>query len=172
MFVAFPLALLLATISAPPSIQRCVDAQGAVSYQQLPCPPGQDVTTIPIRADEVRLAPAPPPFVPKPAEATAPPLRAVERPPPALAWRCTTADGTRFYRHDGCPAQVSVRQTYAWAGQTPVTLPVFVPVFAQEVPRKLACDAIYRPDARRRQGAEHDQRFSVYARATGRDPCR
>jgi hypothetical protein len=158
--------------SASPLIHRCVDTDGKVSYQQTPCPPDSTEDTIAIRADDVRPAPLLPLFVPPEVEhAEPPPARRQAEPPPA-SYLCFTADGTRFFRHDGCPAQIAVRQPYIWVGETPLTLPVFVPVQAQEVPRESACRAIYDRGASRRSGSEHDERYSVYERATRRDPCR
>jgi hypothetical protein len=168
------LILLLAPVcvSAAPLIHRCVDAHGEVSYQQTSCPPDSSEDTIPIRADDVRPSPLLPLFVPPEEEIPEPPPAPQPADPPPVSYLCATADGTRFYRHDGCPAQLAVRQPYIWVGDTPVTIPVFVPVYASEVPRKAACRAIYDRGASRRSGSQHDERYSVYQRATGRDPCR
>ncbi|HRQ65051.1 MAG TPA: DUF4124 domain-containing protein [Xanthomonadaceae bacterium] len=158
--------------SAAPLIHRCVDADGEVSYQQTPCPPDNAEVTIPIRADDVRPSPLLPLFVPPEEDIAEPPITPRQADPPPISYLCATADGTRFYRHDGCPAQLAVRQPYIWVGDTPVTIPVFVPVHATEVPRESACRAIYDRGASRRTGSQHDERYSVYQRATGRDPCR
>jgi hypothetical protein len=165
--------LLPAPALTQPLIYRCVDGDGAVSYQQTPCPPAAVARdTIAINPDDVRLAAQPPRIAPAPTPDPMP--QPPPAPPPAApeSFRCVTADGTAFYRHDGCPAQLSVRRPYIWAGETPITFPVFVPVYPQAVPRQVACSAIYSRGASRRAGAEHDERYSVYQRATGRDPCR
>ncbi len=165
--------LLSANAVAKPVIHRCVSADGEISYQQTPCPTGSvDTREIAVRPEDVRPAPEQPMFVPPqdPPQEPPTPLRPPE--PPPQSFRCATADGTVFYRHGGCPAQLSVRQPYLWVGETQITLPVFVPVQAQPIPRESACSAIYDRGASRRDGSEHDERYSVYQRATGRDPCR
>lgn len=160
---------------------HCLDSSGGSVYQDRPCPGRQE--TIKIRrvrngeafAEAIarglgNSAPRPaapasqPPSVPAPVATL-----------PQPSFKCQAADGTTFYRHDGCPPALQREQNvYFTVGQDIryYTQPVYVPVGSTPVSRSSACRTIYGSDASQRTGSNLDQRFSTYDRNLGRDPCR
>lgn len=167
--MSFALLLALTMPLAQPQVFRCTSAMGEVSYQDVPC--ARDEASV-----EMELAPVPD-YVPQP-RVDAPDIEAdppTEKPPsfPPLppdeprSWRCIADNGEVFYRHDGCPAALSIVTLDPHAQAYANTAVVFV----ESIPirRREACAFI---DAGGRFGAERDQRASPYEKLTGRDLCR
>lgn len=86
------------------TVYRCVDAEGRVTLQDSPCPPGQrqqrreferPLDPVPVPAPP----PVEPPAEPEPAE---PPPAPPEPPaPPPPLWECETWDGDRYTSESG-----------------------------------------------------------------------
>jgi hypothetical protein len=140
---------------------RCVDAAGAIAFQDRPCANGQ-------HQSEVTIEPAPVP--------SRSPEYAVEEGRPhagnrasrrthararAVAFECHASDGRVFYRLGACPHAVKA----ADGSRTPVH------VSAQRVDRDRACRQMRRAGAIGRAGHEFDEKISTYDKNLGRDPC-
>ncbi|MBX3687978.1 DUF4124 domain-containing protein [Dokdonella sp.] len=140
------------------SVVRCVDARGAIAYQDRPCRSDQTQRDVVIEAA--------PPFQPSPEYATPLPRQRRAAPHPARrpreteprSFECRAINGEVFYRHDRCPT--SIRGTRGAPA---------IHVRASEVSRTEACRRIEHPA---RSGHERDDRVSTYERNLGRDPCR
>lgn len=163
-------ALQLATVCLLPvaagaqTIHKCVDAEGHVSYQQDRCGAGQ-------RSEPVRLAAPPPaPGPAQPAVRESPAVRAQRAPRatrPAgatpMSFECRSEGGAVFYRHSHCPGSIPRAGAAAREGRGGER------VRATRLPRSEACR---RMRAGGRDGREHDEAISTYARNLGHDPCR
>lgn len=79
--------------------------------------------------------------------------------PPRFSWRCTTANGLEFYRHDGCPSSIRDRpiNPSLRPGERPQPIEE-MPVQAEQMPRGEACERISAPAALKRWGSNRDQR--------------
>lgn len=168
MSLAVLLALTLPLAQTP--VFRCTSTTGAVSYQDVPC--ARDESSV-----ELKLAPVPD-YVP--AVSVEAPNTELDReaeprlPPPAplppaepRAWRCIADNGEVFYRHDGCPATLSIVVLNPYAQAFANTGLIYVD--SVPIRRSEACAAI---TAGGRFGAERDQRAAPYEKLTGRDLCR
>ncbi|HJU26517.1 MAG TPA: DUF4124 domain-containing protein [Rhodanobacteraceae bacterium] len=112
-FTGWLTGLLLLAIPAAQAVQvyRCVARDGAVSYQDKPCPVGQRQGTVSLQdAPQVSSLPSPPVSSAPPAPVTSTPAIA-EPPPPAplpTMYACTRYDGQRKYLSDTLPAPYAV----------------------------------------------------------------
>lgn len=101
------------------------------------------------------------------------PMPTVAAPPdPAIpsAYRCETADGMVFYRHQHCPTAITVtRHRYVGGLDTPI--PGYAPVAEKGVSNETACAAIHAVDAGDRFGSDYDEHYTTYQRNAGDDPC-
>lgn len=183
--------LLAAGAHAAP-IYKCVDAQGAVAFQDTPCDArGRQVE---VAAAEQPLIDAAAPRATPQAAKPSPQRTHAGRPrptatranasakPPAVAdaWECHAANGEVFYRHTACPSTIAgdgvVRERYvehrngtrartdrgAWGR---------VPVHGAKVTRAAACQRMHSAAAAGRDGHQRDAQVSTYDRLMGRDPC-
>lgn len=170
------------------SIYKCVDAQGHVAYQDVPCP---------AHAQQRKIGLQPLTMIGNATEAAAGGKRTRHahkrrssrgrrhtrqrrRSNPVMSWECRAADGEVFYRHTRCPSSVPgdgvVRTRYA---ETPATSHSRrrrnawsrVPVHGVKIPRSEACRRIHSAGAAVRDGHRRDARVSTYDRLMGRDPC-
>ncbi|HXS73165.1 MAG TPA: DUF4124 domain-containing protein [Rhodanobacteraceae bacterium] len=112
---ALPLACLLPALACAPSgarafeVYRCTAADGAMTYQDKPCPAHQRQDTI-ILSDAPIVTPAPAPptsTAPAPAATMLPPLATPTAPLPMM-YACTTYDGEKKYLSDTLPAPYPV----------------------------------------------------------------
>jgi hypothetical protein len=167
--VVLPLAVGAVCAQAA-SVYRCVDARGAVAFQDRPCANAADQSL-------VELSPAPKPTAPSaPARGREPPARDLEANPAsrykasagALSYECRTADGRVFYRHDACPRSVPAEGA-APSGRRAAEKSVAVT--STRIPREQACYELRRAGAAGRDGHRHDQDVSTYDKNLGRDPC-
>lgn len=79
--------------------------------------------------------------------------------PPRFSWRCTTANGLEFYRHDGCPTSIRDRPVNPLLRPDERPQPIEeMPVRAEQLPRNDACQRISAPAALKRWGSNRDQR--------------
>lgn len=153
-------------------IYQCVDADGAVSYQDAACA---------ATARQRRIEIAPPPSVdaemppPSRARATRPsatPARHVAvTTREASSFECRTATGLRFYRHGACPKSVAVADANAPIGRRGARASTHVAVSAHPVSRREACRAIHAPGVIGRDGHQYDERGDAHTRNLGRDAC-
>jgi hypothetical protein len=161
--VGLLLLSLACGIRAAP-IYRCIDASGAVAFQDQPCASSQ-------RQSEVAIAPAPAVVPPPQYAVDAPPRQAsthaANRPPRAtahsMAFECRASDGRVFYRLGRCPH--SLAGDRGGRGKSPVS------VSGQPVAREQACLQMRRAGAIGRRGHEFDEQVSTYDKNLGRDPC-
>lgn len=184
------MGLMIAGETHAGAIYKCVDAQGAIAFQDNPCAVRAAETEMPMRSQPL-IDPAMPMARAVHADHARPRKsredlrgRGVHRRRGAHAtsWECRAADGEVFYRHTHCPHSVPgdgvMRSggTYALShhghGQrggrdawSPVT------VHARKVPRSEACRQINAVAAVERDGSARDEHVSVYDHVRGRDPC-
>lgn len=153
------------------TVYKCIDTQGAIAYQQLPCAGATRERTVEIAAA--------PPYAKSPEYA-------LDRPPPSAArqraartsrresepmsYECRTADGQVFYRHTSCPH--SVAATASSSGHGSRSGAASAAVSSSRVPRDEACQRIHSAGSIGRAGHQHDEDVSTYDRNLGRDPCR
>lgn len=101
------------------------------------------------------------------------PIPTVAAPPaPAIpsAYRCETADGMVFYRHQHCPKAITVtRHRYVGGLDTPIQ--GYAPVEEHGISSEVACAAIRAVDASDRFGSDYDEHYTTYQRNAGDDPC-
>jgi hypothetical protein len=186
-------ALLLVALAASAhaaSVYRCTDANGYMSFQDVPCA---------AHARQRKLDLHPLPAIGNPAEVAAAEHRAhaaharserstrKKRIPrrrshvkPEMSWECRAADGEVFYRHTRCPSSIPgdgvVRTGYAEKqspGNTRARHNAWsrVRVHAAKVPRAEACRRIHSAGAAVRDGHLRDADVSTYDHLMGRDPC-
>lgn len=186
--------LAAASAHAAP-IYKCIDARGAIAFQDTPC--ATHVRQAEISAvGQPLIDAAALPSAAAPSPARSPGKRSNTRGPRAAAaikpkahsrksgaprsWECHAADGEVFYRHDRCPGSVPgdgvVRTGYA--EQRSRTHPrarqdawQAVPVRGTPIPRDEACRRIRSASAAGRDGHRRDAEVSTYDRLMGRDPC-
>lgn len=177
-------AMLLAwpVITAAATVYKCAGRDGAVIFSQTPC--GSDAQEIELQDSGPPAPPsAPQGATPKPqtdqalepapvgSDNTPPPQPATQTHAGPVAYRCFTPDGMTFYRHAHCPKFVAVT-IHGRAGRFQTSSHGYAPVEEQTVGLRTACNAIYASDAEHRFGSGYDQRYSIYERNAGRDPCR
>ena len=156
-------------------VYKCRSADGAISFQDSPCPQHA------LQA-EVALAAAPPavesPAYSKSAGRHAPAAAsrrssssvARTRASEPMSYECRAATGEVFYRHGGCPASIANAPTVA-AGTRRGAAKAPARVTALALPRSEACRRL-RASSSGRSGRAHDDTVSTYDRNLGRDPCR
>lgn len=149
-------------------VYKCVDAAGAVTFQDRPCAAAQVQS-------EVEIDPAP-------AHATAPQYavethaqrtnyresRPQARSAHATAYECRASDGRVFYRLGACPrslaAEGGVSRGKNRSGNS-------VSVSGHAIARDEACAQMRRAGSIGRGGHEFDEHISTYDKNLGRDPC-
>jgi len=176
------------------SVYRCVDAQGHLTYRDMPCA---------AHARQSRIEVHPLPTIGDPAEVAARRARtrpAHDRPAtrksgrthirhasrhrtraePVMSWECRAADGEVFYRHTRCPGSVAgdgtVRRGYAEKmsssrARSRRNAWSRVPVHGRKITRTEACRRIHSAGAAGRDGHARDETVSTYDHLMGRDPC-
>lgn len=153
-------------------VYKCIDAQGAVAYQQLPCSAGVDERTVEI-APAPAYAKSPEYAIDRPEPAPKMRVtRTTRREPQAMSYECRTADGQVFYRHASCPHSVASSSGSALSGRSGRGSSGSTSVSSTRVPRDEACSRIHGAGAIGRSGHQHDEDVSTYDRNLGRDPCR
>jgi hypothetical protein len=183
-----------ATAQAAP-IYKCVDAQGATSFQSVPCPGKATQTEVVLGREAMPPAPepkaeaeserpnppdagtssrlerlqGPQPTPPPPAQAAAPP--AAEK----VSYQCTAQDGSVFYTHQPCPSRIrsgtSTTVSDVGGAHRVSTDGNYLQVTQKTVSRELACREMRKPSASDRQGYAYDQKTATYDKLVGRDPC-
>jgi hypothetical protein len=177
------LLFLVSTLShAGEVIYRCKsDVGGSTVYQSTPCGPKAELVKVrpenraqlmvnAMESGVLLPVPAPSPSPPRPPDSSMIPNPAVTSPAPS-SFRCITADGRTFYRHDACPAAspvVTTVQVQGRRGIRQVKKTEFAPVSAAPVSREQACKEIQSS----RRSSAMDEKYSTYERNLGRDPCR
>jgi hypothetical protein len=190
-------AVLLAQYAWAGSIFKCVDGNGGVSYQQIPCTQGGQQSEVVIRNDLSTPAPASP-NNPRNAQiieksngdaisnyqASAPAQAVSHVPPPVsngfstsprdTSYECRLPNGEVFYRHDSCPSTASTGSstTHDSIRGTWSTSSNDVSVTSRPVSREEACRKMNSAGAIGRDGRARDQQVSTYDKNLGRDPCR
>lgn len=181
--MAIALNVAVAGHAAP--IYKCVDPQGAISFQSQPCPGKATQTEVAVRKDPAEAdtpeaaapadAPSPPAEPmdvsrrPAPSPATA---RAPEQKEAAVSYECTVSNGWVFYRHQHCPAEAPAPTEPADAQGNNSHVPRMLPVKERVVAREDACQKIHAPSAGERAGNKMDQQTQNYEKLVNRDPCR
>lgn len=152
------------------SVYKCVDASGAIAFQDRACAAAQ-------RQSEIAIAPAP-------AHAASPQYaidtrvqRASFREPRsqsrfthASAYECRASDGRVFYRLGACPRSLAAEGGSASHGKGRGG-GNSVSVSGHPVPRDEACSQMRRAGSIGRGGHEFDEHISTYDKNLGRDPC-
>lgn len=160
------------------TVYRCRGSNGALAYQDRPCPAAQQQTQLELAAPPAASAAADMPVeAPKRATPRTPrPPRKAARPERVVqSWECRAANGEVFYRHTACPKTIPAptvpsasgkRRGKGGKGQESVG------VSAHALPRAEACRRLAAAGAIGRAGHAHDEQVSTYERNAGRDPCR
>ncbi|MBS0569485.1 MAG: DUF4124 domain-containing protein [Proteobacteria bacterium] len=150
-------------------VYKCIDASGAIAYQDRPCISAQ-------AQREVEIAPAPA-VVPSPQYAVQTHAqrasyrteRLPRRTSHATAYECRASDGRVFYRLGACPRSLAVEGGGASRGKSRGGSSVSVS--GHPVPREDACYQMRRAGSIGRGGREYDEQISTYDKNLGRDPC-
>ena len=148
------------------SVYKCVDAAGAVAYQDRACAGVQAQSEI-----EIARAPV---YTPSPQYAVTPHAqrasyrgpRSQARTAHATAYECRASDGRVFYRIGACPRSLAA-ESGAGRGRGKTS----VSVSGHPVPREDACAQMRRAGSIGRSGHEFDEQISTYDKNLGRDPC-
>jgi len=150
------------------TVYKCIDAQGAVSYQSASCAASQ-------RASEIELAPVPaaapsPQYALDPARAMPMQRRELRlaRTKTEMANECRASDGNVFYRLGKCPHAISEKSD-DHRGKSATHS---VSVSSHPVTRAMACSEMSRAGAAGRKGRDYDETISTYDRNLGKDPCK
>lgn len=172
-------SLAMSGIANGSGVYKCVDAKGAITFQQIACSPGVRGVQVKLRSEP----PVPPSALPSGAFASSgaalpsfTPTRANVDPPfapsspdsaRARGFECRTAAGVTFYRVDECPRSLVVGSTpaYSAGGQLHGGVPINMPVTSREISNSEACNKMGR------QPMRYDT-VSSYDRRNGKDPCR
>ena len=163
-----------AGVRAEAAVYKCVDAQGAVAYQQVACGAQQRQGMIEI-ASAPRYAPSPHYAVERRVESLArAPRSKRERVSEEMAYECRASDGRVFYRLGACPHSIGgdADSTPTKSSRGKKTASGSVHVAARRIPRDAACHEIHRAGAIGRDGHEFDEHISTYERDLGHDPCK
>ena len=189
------LLLLVAHGGHAADIFKCVDAQGAVAFQSVPCAGRAKQTTLDIR-EQPLIDPTAPAYAANAAvqsgrarsrKDTQVRSRATSRrsrqDKQQVSYECRASDGEVFYRHSRCPASVPGDGIARFGVDQPTTGSRRgrgrsrggawgkVPVTAVKISRDEACHAINATAASGRDGHARDEQVSVYEHDLGRDPC-
>lgn len=154
------------------SVYKCVDASGAIAFQDRACASVQDQS-------EIEIAPAPA-YAPPPkyaiethmqrANYRAP--RSESRSARAMAYECRAGDGRVFYRLGACPRSLAAESGGASHGKGRSKGGAnSVSVSGHPIPRDEACAQMRRAGSIGRGGHEYDEQISTYDKNLGRDPC-
>lgn len=162
-------------------VYRCKPAAGgATIYQSTPCDAESEVVKIrkenPARlmVDAMERAGRIPPvadqgIVQTPRQPDLRPQSAISTSSAPTSFKCLTADGKVFYRHDACPAATPVTvvsNVQTRRGIRQVKTVDYAPVSSAPVSQEEACRLI------RKGSSPMDEKYSSYERNLGRDPCR
>lgn len=174
--------LVLALLSFPALggevVFKCLGPSGSHTYQDFPCPGAQEVIKVEHRSLGESLAEATIRDYRNSAPRQAAARNVTPTPPatsPQPSFECRAADGSVFYRHDGCPSFIPGTRRVYFSRGTELDYyneVLFVPVDSRPVTRRSACSTIYGSSSSSRTGSNLDQRYSTYERNLGRDPCR
>lgn len=155
------------------SVYKCVDASGAILFQDQICATTQ-------AQSDVKIAPAPA-YAPPPkyavevhaSRASFRPARSQTRSDYRdTAYECRASDGRVFYRLGSCPRSLAAEGGSASHGKGRSRGgSASVSVSGQPIPRAEACMQMRRAGAIGRGGHEYDERISTYDKNLGRDPC-
>ncbi|MGH8212274.1 MAG: DUF4124 domain-containing protein [Rhodanobacteraceae bacterium] len=107
----FAFALLLPTAAHALQVYRCTARDGAVSYQDKPCPAHQTQSTVSLQGTPIVSSVPQPPVSTAPPPAKATDVPTYEPPPPAplpVMYACTRYDSQRKYLSDTLPAPYAV----------------------------------------------------------------
>ena len=155
------------------SIYKCVDANGAVTFQDQICAALQAQSEV-----DIARAPAyaPPPkyaIDTRMQRASYRESRPQSRSAHASAYECRASDGRVFYRLGACPRSLAAEGGGAshGKGRGRGGSGTSVSVSGQPVPREEACMQMRRAGAIGRSGHEFDEHISTYDKNLGRDPC-
>lgn len=155
------------------SVCKCVDATGAVTFQDRICAAMQ-------AQSEVEIAPAPayapPPKYADESHASRASFRPARSQPRSgycdTAYECRAGDGRVFYRLGSCPRSLAAEGGGASHGKgRGRSGGNSVSVSSHPIPREEACMQMRRAGAIGRAGHEHDEPISTYEKNLGRDPC-
>lgn len=155
------------------SVYKCVDATGAIAFQDRICAARQSQS-------EVEIAPAPayapPPKYAVQSHASRANFRPVRSQPRSgyhdTAYECRASDGRVFYRLGSCPRALASEGGGASHGRgRSRSGGNSVSVSGRPIPREEACMQMRRAGAIGRGGHEHDEQISTYDKNLGRDPC-
>jgi hypothetical protein len=169
--VSFFAFLAAASLASPPaalaqaqSVFKCIDSEGLVAFQAVPCKPG-------LRESRVAIDPAPPASASpdykrqkRPSGAAPRTSRSRSRQAAVYSFECRTRSGMLFYRHDRCPGSIDRSDLIGGRHRAPREA-----VSARRIPRLQACRGMRSVG---RDGREFDDVPSTYERNLGRDPCR
>ncbi|HMM56394.1 MAG TPA: DUF4124 domain-containing protein [Rudaea sp.] len=155
------------------AVYKCVDASGAITFQDQICAAVQ-------AQNEVEIAPAPA-FAPSPKYAIDTRTSRSDHRSARFetrgshrdtAYECRASDGRVFYRLGACPRSlaadgsgVSHGNGRGRGGSSSVS------VSGQPIPREEACAQMRRAGSIGRGGHEFDEHVSTYDKNLGRDPC-
>jgi len=106
-------ALAIGSAAHAATAYKCVDAKGAISFQDRPCRSGEKQQSIPLPdsapAPEATAMPPPPSAVPPPIPVPPEPAPApVPQIPPPEFYLCTRADGSTYLSEDGQGSSMAV----------------------------------------------------------------
>lgn len=151
------------------SVYKCVDATGAIAFQDRPCAVAQDQSEVEIEAAPAHAA-SPQYAIDTPAQrASRREPRSQPRSAHASAYECRASDGRVFYRLGACPRSLATEGGAARgksrSGGNSVS------VSGHPVPREEACMQMRRAGSISRGGHEFDEHISTYDKNLGRDPC-
>jgi len=161
------------------AVYKCVNAQGAITYQAISCDAQQAQSVVAIPPPP-RYAPSPHYVVARQEETAAPSTRSAarERAPKETAFECRASDGRIFYRLGACPHSIagatsaSVGQGHRGKTGAARSSGGAVTVASRHVSRDEACHEIHRAGALSRDGHEFDEQVSTYEHNLGHDPCK
>ncbi|NCT68774.1 MAG: DUF4124 domain-containing protein [Rhodanobacteraceae bacterium] len=160
-------------------VYRCRGSDGALAYQDRPCPAAQQQTQLELAAPALASAAADTAVeTPRRASgrASRPPRKAARPERVVQSWECRAANGAVFYRHSACPKTIPAPSASVTSGKrrgkARGTGHETVAVSAHALPRAEACRRLAAAGAIGRAGHAHDEQVSTYERNAGRDPCR
>jgi hypothetical protein len=179
--LGFCLLLALAAAGAhADTVYRCRDADGALAYQDRPCPAAQQQTRLELAVPALASTAADTAVeTPKRTggRASRPPRKAARPERAVQSWECRAANGEVFYRHSACPKTIPAPSAPATSAKRRgkargTAAHETVAVSAHALPRAEVCRRLAAAGAIGRAGRAHDEQVSTYERNAGRDPCR
>ena len=153
------------------SVYKCMDAAGAITFQDQTCAATQ-------AQSEVEIAPtpayAPPPKYAVESHASRTSFRPVRSQSRSgyrdTAYECRSSDGRVFYRLGACPRSLAAEGNGSSHGKGRAGSSS-VSVSGHPVSREDACAQMRRAGSIGRGGHEFDEHISTYDKNLGRDPC-